>query len=94
MTVDLHPNLPEIIQRKVDSGRYQSAGEVVCEALQLLEERDQIQELRLKKLRDEIDVGLEQARRGEVVSFDDELVEEIKREGRCRLADIGRPVEE
>ena len=44
---------------KVKIGRYNSASEVVREALPLLEERDQLRELRIEKLRREIQKGID-----------------------------------
>ncbi len=45
---------PELVDRKVKSGRYNSAGEVVREALELLDEKDRIKDVRLEELRAEI----------------------------------------
>ena len=41
MNVSLTPELEKLISEKVDSGLYQTASEVVREALRLLRERDQ-----------------------------------------------------
>lgn len=46
MNVSLTPELENLIHEKVRSGRYLSASEVVREALRLLEERDELRELR------------------------------------------------
>lgn len=40
MNVSLTPELETLISKKVESGRYTSASEVVREALRLLEEQD------------------------------------------------------
>lgn len=53
MNISLTPMLERFIQEKVASGRYASASEVVREALRVLEERDRIEDARLKALRDE-----------------------------------------
>ena len=60
MNVSLTPELEQLVQQKVKSGRYLSASEVVREALRLLEERDRIRETRINALRSEIAVGMEQ----------------------------------
>jgi len=52
MNISLTPTLERFIQEKVASGLYASASEVVREALRVLEERDRIEEARLKALRD------------------------------------------
>jgi antitoxin ParD1/3/4 len=67
MSIPLTPEIEQIIQEKVQSGRYLSASEVVREALRLLEERDRLHQLRLEELRKEIAVGIEQADRGELL---------------------------
>jgi antitoxin ParD1/3/4 len=72
MNVSLTPELEQLIHRKVESGRYLSASEVVREALRLLEERDQIQSIRREEIRKEIRIGLEQADRGAVAPLDAE----------------------
>ncbi len=57
MNVSLTPQLEELIQQKVASGRYGNASEVVREALRLLEERDQEREAKLQALRAAIEEG-------------------------------------
>ena len=47
MNVSLTPELEEFVSAKVQSGRYNSASEVVREALRLLEEHDQARASRL-----------------------------------------------
>lgn len=82
MNVSLTPELEKFVQEKVKSGRYLSASEVVREALRLLQEEDQIRELRLEKLRKEITIGIEQADQGLVVDGKQvikELYEKIER---------------
>ena len=62
MNVSLTPELEALVNKKVKSGRYTSASEVVREALRLLEERDRMNELRMKHLVEagvaELDAGL------------------------------------
>ncbi|MBI4739281.1 type II toxin-antitoxin system ParD family antitoxin [Candidatus Woesearchaeota archaeon] len=67
MNVSLTPQLEELVKRKVDTGLYNSASEVVREALRLLDEHDRIREMRLEELRQEIRKGLES---GEARPFD------------------------
>ena len=80
MNVSLTPQLETMIQQRVASGRYNNASEVVREALRLLEEREQVEHLRSL-----LAVGLEQARRGEVVAFTPELMEDISRRAHERF---------
>jgi antitoxin ParD1/3/4 len=67
MNVSLTPELETLIHKKVESGLYLSASEVVREALRLLEERDRFNAIKFEELRKEIQIGVEQADRGELV---------------------------
>ncbi|MEN6437498.1 MAG: type II toxin-antitoxin system ParD family antitoxin [Syntrophobacter sp.] len=80
MNVNLTPQLEKLIKEKVASGLYNSASEVVREALRLMEEQDRVRAVKLEQLRRDIREGLES---GEPTSWD---AEEIKREGRRRRA--------
>jgi antitoxin ParD1/3/4 len=46
MNVSLTRELEKMVSRRVASGRYASASEVIREALRLLDERDRLSELR------------------------------------------------
>ena len=80
MNISLTPQLEEMVKRKVASGLYGSASEVMREALRLLEERDRLHAMRLEELRAEIKKGLES---GEATPLN---IEEIKARGRKRLS--------
>lgn len=90
MNVSLTPMLEQLVQKKVATGRYNSASEVIREALRLLEQRDEMRQMRLRTLRKEISVGLDQLERGEVSEYDDRslntLAADVKAKGRKRLA--------
>lgn len=75
MNVSLTPELEKLIQDKVKSGRYLSANEVVREALQLLEERDRIQQIKLDTLRQKLQVGVDQIDRGELIDGEEAFAE-------------------
>ena len=70
MNVSLTPELEQLIHKKVETGLYLSASEVVREALRLLEERDKLQAMRFEEVRREIQIGIDQAGRGEVAPLD------------------------
>ena len=65
MNVSLTPALERFIQEKVQSGRYNSASEVVREALRLLEEHEQVHATDLAEFREAIDRRLAALDRGE-----------------------------
>jgi len=67
MNVSLTPELEQLIHKKVQSGLYLSASEVVREALRLLEERDKLRAMRFEELRRDIQIGIDQADRGELL---------------------------
>jgi antitoxin ParD1/3/4 len=58
MNVHLTPELEQLVQKKVRTGRYNSASEVVREALRLLEEYDGVRTTQLRESRKRIDAGL------------------------------------
>ena len=71
MNVSLTPELEKIVQKKVASGMYNSASEVIREGLRLLAEQDELREVRLAELRKKIDQGWESAQRGELIPGDE-----------------------
>ena len=71
LNVSLTPDLGRLVDNRVRSGRYQSASEVVREALRLLEERDRTPTASVEDLKRDIAVGLAQLQRGEGVAGED-----------------------
>jgi antitoxin ParD1/3/4 len=67
LNVSLTPELSELIESRVRSGKYQTASEVVREGLRLLEARDRARVETAEELEAEIELGLDQLRRGERV---------------------------
>jgi antitoxin ParD1/3/4 len=65
MNIPLPRELEKLVERLVESGRYSSAGDVVREALRLLDEREKVRKLRLSVMRKEIAKGVREARRGD-----------------------------
>lgn len=78
MNINLTPQLEEMVRRKVTSGLYTSASEVVREALRLMEEKDQVRAARLEQLRNDLQEGLNS---GPATAWD---AEDIKRAGRTK----------
>lgn len=65
MNVHLTPELEQLVQNKVQSGRYNSASEVVREALRLMEQKDELRAIQIQELRNRMDRALGEAARGE-----------------------------
>jgi antitoxin ParD1/3/4 len=97
MEIILTPELEEIVNEKIKSGNYNSASEVVRDALERLNNGDKARDRRLEEIRGEVAVGLEQLARGEYHSYDsmDEFLEDVEaevtkvlaeREGRSKAA--------
>jgi len=55
--VSLTPKLAELVRRKVDSGLYNNASEVVREALRLMAAQDEVNALKLDRLRGALEAG-------------------------------------
>ena len=87
MNVTLTPELENYINEKIQSGLYNSPGEVLREGLRLLRERDELNRWRNEELRREVMKGVEQIRNGQSRTYDsaEEMVEEIKREARAEF---------
>jgi antitoxin ParD1/3/4 len=86
MNVSLTPELERLVNEKVESGLYQTASEVVREALRLLKERDYARE----QLRADVQAGLDQLSRGGGPAYDRasgrQLAGRIKSRGRAAHA--------
>ena len=67
MNVHLTPELEQLVHKKVKTGRYNSASEVVREALRLLEEHDRIRQMCVQEMRRKIQEGWDSLQRGEGV---------------------------
>jgi antitoxin ParD1/3/4 len=75
----LTPELEQLVQSRVKSGRYNSASEVVREALRLLEQRDEVFTRRKEEIGEQIEEGWQSAERGELVDSE-EVFERMDRE--------------
>ena len=67
MNVSLTPELEQFVQTKVRSGRYNSASEVVSEALRLLEEHESARAAQIAGFNEELGRRLASLDRGETV---------------------------
>lgn len=71
MNINLTPQLEELVRQKVASGLYNSASEVVREALRLMGKQDELRAVKLERLRKDIREGLES---GTAIPWDPEKV--------------------
>jgi antitoxin ParD1/3/4 len=67
MNVSLTAELEGVVHARVQSGRYNSASEVIREALRLLEQHDNLRAVHLAELRSRVDEGLASLSRREGV---------------------------
>ncbi|MEZ2303172.1 MAG: type II toxin-antitoxin system ParD family antitoxin [Microcoleus sp.] len=70
MNITLKPEQSELIQQKLNSGKYNNAEEVIAEALQLLYQRDREYETWVEETRGKVDVAIDELRRGEGIDGD------------------------
>ena len=55
----LGDHFEQFIQTQIADGHYRNANEVLCDALRLLEEREQIRQQQLAQLRQKIQAGID-----------------------------------
>jgi antitoxin ParD1/3/4 len=70
VNISLTPELDAFLQSRVSSGRYQTASEVVREALRMLERLEQEREQAFSELKLKLERGASQAERGELLDAD------------------------
>ncbi|WP_416668737.1 ribbon-helix-helix domain-containing protein [Egbenema bharatensis] len=66
MQIVLPPELEELVQRQLASGKYQTAIEVLIAGAKLLEQQEDIYQGRLQELQQEAQIGWDAAQRGEL----------------------------
>lgn len=71
MNVSLTPALEKLIQKKVQSGLYNNASEVVREALRLMSETDDLRRAKLKRLKAALAKGEDDVPSGWVTALKD-----------------------
>jgi antitoxin ParD1/3/4 len=62
----------DMVEKLVDTGRYQNASEVLREGLRLLERQEAEDKAKLKALRDAAKIGIDAITAGQYREFDDE----------------------
>ena len=79
MTVSVPAEMEDLVNAKIKSGQYHSAGEVVREGLRLLQEQDTLRQMNLEQLRRDVAVGLESEARGEFIPAEEVFQELYQR---------------
>jgi len=90
MNVSLTKQLEKYVNDKVKSGDYQTASEVVREALRTLQEFERHRRTAIGQLRKDVDAAIIQSRRGQGRPFDEGSLARIEAMGRRRLRDMPR----
>jgi antitoxin ParD1/3/4 len=85
MNVHLTPQLESLVHAKVRDGGYNSASEVVSEALRLMQERDQLIELRKKEIAKQIAEGYESLSKGDGIAAEEAFHELDRRHEKVRI---------
>ena len=67
MSLNIPPEFERAIRERVESGAYKSVDDVFAACLKALGEWEEVQRAKFEKLRAEIQVGIDQADRGEMV---------------------------
>jgi len=68
MNVSMTPELEAYVHAQVESGMYQSASELFREAIRLLAHRNELRQQKIEQLNKDIQIGLDQAARGEFLT--------------------------
>ena len=79
MNIALTEEIEELVRRKVESGRYGSAAEVVRAGLRLLDQEDEFRSTRLATIRAQVEEGIAQAEGGELVDGEEAVARARRR---------------
>jgi antitoxin ParD1/3/4 len=67
MTVTLTPEQEKFVAEQLESGHYQSAGDIITQSLEMLKAQEEFIRSNAAELQKKIAVGMEQIRNGDVV---------------------------
>ena len=81
------PDLQPYVDEMLTSGRYEHVSDIILEAVYLHRDREWLRQRKLEELRREIQIGIDQADRGQVAPLDmDETWQRV-------LEKLGQPAE-
>ena len=72
MEVAIPKSLEALVRRKVEEGHYSTEGEVVADALRLMQVRDEVVAVKRERLKDALDRGYEDVAAGRVIELETE----------------------
>jgi antitoxin ParD1/3/4 len=87
VNISLTPQQETRVRERVARGEYASVSEVVRSALRLLDEQDQLRDVRLQELRKKVQDGVRQAQAGLSQPLNETMAADIKARGRKRMAE-------
>lgn len=94
MNITLTPELERLVREKIETGYYNSVTELIRVALLLLDEREELERIKIECLKKEIAIGSEQLKNGNYSEYSEEslssLINEIQTEGRKKLENNSR----
>jgi antitoxin ParD1/3/4 len=73
MNVSITPELQQMVQRQVETGRYNNASEVVRDALRMFEQLQQRRAAELDAMRNVLDESIRELAAGDVVDGDEAI---------------------
>jgi len=87
MEITLTPELENLVNKKIQSGKYNSPSEVIREGLLLLKREDDLKKLQIEELRGEVQKGIDAIRQGNSKTYSsaDEMIDDIILEARAKF---------
>ncbi len=80
MHISLTPALEGLVKSKVETGMYNNASEVVREALRGMQKNDEVYQIKLERLREELEKGEEDIENGRFYKGNiSDLIKEFKK---------------
>jgi len=87
MKITLTPELESLVNEEIQTGDFDSPGEVLLEGVLMLKQRRLPREVRLENLRREVQKGIDAMREGRFTTYDssDKLIEDVISEARTEF---------